>query len=127
MHFAHTYGIYTRSYVFALCVRVTGCESPAGFNKRVGVAQRHPIITVIVDLSGAANHGGQDVTSELHSPPIQHTSYLNTRQSTYCQLFPYEYVSLSLPDYFCTRSTCLSTLCVVFPDVSLRDVTRIDT
>lgn len=70
----------------------------AGFNKRVGVAQSHPVITVIVDWSGtllcaAGNHAGQDLASEVYTPLI----------ITPC--FVLKHFACS----FCT-STCLSLL-----------------
>lgn len=67
-----------------MCVRVLCIPQCAGFNKRVVVALHHPVITAIVDRSGtslcaAGNHGGQGLTSELHSPAVQDTAYFNTR------------------------------------------------
>lgn len=66
-----------------LCVSLSpGQRECAGFNKRVGVARHHPIITVIVDRSGASlcaagNHGGQDPT--FRAPHPANTAYYNTR------------------------------------------------
>lgn len=44
----------------------------ADFNKMVGVARRRPVIAVTVDGSGAANHGGPDLTpgAAQHSTPL---------------------------------------------------------
>lgn len=104
----------------------------AGFNKRVCAARRHPLIIVIVDrsstsLCAAGNHGGQDFTSDLHAPPVQHTAYFkiqslssNTLHGKYCRLFLYKCTSFSL---FLTVSIHiyddLSSRSIVFPDVSL--------
>lgn len=75
MRYAHTDKTHTHTHTH-LDARM--CQwthvNRAGFNKRVGVARWHPIIIVIVDTSGAANHGGQDLISELHAAPIQHTA-----------------------------------------------------
>lgn len=95
MHFTHTYWTYACTYVCIcgcnVCICTWMCvtlslwqRECSGFNKRVGVAQRHPVITVIVDRSGtslcvAGNHGGQALTSALHTPPVEHPAYFNTR------------------------------------------------
>lgn len=84
LHFAHTYKIYVCVYlrhvhVYLHVRKPRDKENVQVFNKRVGVARRHPVITVIVDGSGtslcaAGNHRGRDLTSELHATPVQRKS-----------------------------------------------------
>ena len=142
MHFAHTYRIYACTCVctcgFDVCMRTWICVTLApwqrecsGFNKRVGVA--HPVITVIVEQSStslctAGNHEGQDLTSMLHTPSVQHNAYFNTRlcsntlDSTHCHFYVSLLLFLSVFFKCLWWSTCLSSIPAAFCDAFVQAV-----